>query len=30
MSAVIFLVDHAGGKITKATGELATFAKTIG
>jgi electron transfer flavoprotein alpha subunit len=30
MSAVIFLVDHAGGKIAKATGELATFAKTIG
>ena len=30
MSTVIFLVDHAGGKIAKATGELATFAKTIG
>jgi electron transfer flavoprotein alpha subunit len=30
MSAIIFLVDHAGGKIAKATGELATFAKTIG
>ena len=30
MSTVIFLVDHTGGKIAKATGELATFAKTIG
>ena len=30
MSNVIFLVDHAGGKIAKATGELATFAKIIG
>jgi electron transfer flavoprotein alpha subunit len=30
MSPVIFLVDHAGGKIAKSTGELATFAKTIG
>ena len=30
MSTVIFLVDHAGGKVAKATGELATFAKTIG
>ena len=30
MSNIIFLVDHAGGKVAKATGELATFAKTIG
>jgi electron transfer flavoprotein alpha subunit len=30
MSAVIFLVDHSGGKIAKAAGELATFAKTAG
>jgi len=30
MSTIIFLVDHTGGKIAKATGELATFAKTIG
>jgi electron transfer flavoprotein alpha subunit len=30
MSTVIFLVDHNGGKVAKATGELATFAKTIG
>ena len=30
MSSVIFLVDHSGGKIAKAAGELATFAKTAG
>lgn len=30
MSSVIFLVDHSGGKIAKASGELATFAKSIG
>jgi electron transfer flavoprotein alpha subunit len=30
MSSVLFLVDHAGGKIAKAAGELATFAKTAG
>ena len=30
MSSVIFLVDHAGGKIAKASGELASFAKSIG
>jgi electron transfer flavoprotein alpha subunit len=30
MSSVLFLVDHTGGKIAKATGELATFAKTAG
>jgi electron transfer flavoprotein alpha subunit len=30
MSSVLFLVDHTGGKITKAAGELATFAKTAG
>ena len=30
MSTVMFLVDHNGGKVAKATGELATFAKTIG
>jgi electron transfer flavoprotein alpha subunit len=27
---VIFLVDHSGGKIAKASSELATFAKNIG
>ena len=30
MSSVIFLVDHSGGKIAKASGELASFAKSIG
>ena len=30
MSSVLFLVDHIGGKIAKAAGELATFAKTAG
>ena len=30
MSTVIFLVDHSGGKIAKASSELATFAKNIG
>ena len=30
MSSVLFLVDHTGGKISKAAGELATFAKTAG
>jgi electron transfer flavoprotein alpha subunit len=30
MSSVLFLVDHTGGKIAKAAGELATFAKTAG
>jgi electron transfer flavoprotein alpha subunit len=30
MSSVIFLVDHSGGKVAKASGELATFAKSIG
>jgi electron transfer flavoprotein alpha subunit len=30
MSCVIFLVDHSGGKIAKASSELATFAKNIG
>ena len=30
MSSVIFLVDHSAGKISKATGELATYAKSIG
>jgi len=30
MSSVIFLVDHSGGKISKAAGELATFAKGVG
>ena len=30
MSSVIFLVDHSGGKIAKASIELATFAKNIG
>ncbi len=30
MSSVIFLVDHSGGKIAKASSELATFAKNIG
>ena len=30
MSEVLFLVDHAAGKITKAAGELATYAKSIG
>ena len=30
MSSVIFLVDHVGGKIAKASGELASFAKSIG
>ena len=30
MSSIIFLVDHSGGKIAKAAGELATFAKTAG
>jgi electron transfer flavoprotein alpha subunit len=30
MSSVIFLVDHSGSKVAKASGELATFAKSIG
>jgi electron transfer flavoprotein alpha subunit len=30
MSEVLFLVDHSAGKITKAAGELATYAKSIG
>ena len=30
MSSVIFLVDHSGGKIAKASSELATLAKNIG
>jgi electron transfer flavoprotein alpha subunit len=30
MSSVIFLVEHSGGKVAKASGELATFAKSIG
>jgi electron transfer flavoprotein alpha subunit len=30
MSSVIFLVDHSGGKVSKASGELATYAKSIG
>jgi electron transfer flavoprotein alpha subunit len=30
MSSVLFLVDHSGGKVTKAAAELATFAKGIG
>jgi electron transfer flavoprotein alpha subunit len=30
MSSVIFLVDHSAGKISKASGELATYAKSIG
>jgi len=30
MSSVMFLVDHSGGKIAKASSELATFAKSIG
>jgi electron transfer flavoprotein alpha subunit len=30
MSSVLFLVDHTGGKIAKAAGELATFAKAAG
>ena len=30
MSSVIFLVDHSGGKIAKASSELATFAQNIG
>jgi electron transfer flavoprotein alpha subunit len=30
MSSVLFLVDHSGGKVAKASGELATFAKSIG
>ncbi len=30
MSSVMFLVDHSGGKIAKASSELATFAKNIG
>ena len=30
MSSVIFLVDHSAGKVAKATGELATFAKSVG
>jgi electron transfer flavoprotein alpha subunit len=30
MSSVLFLVDHTDGKIAKAAGELATFAKTAG
>ena len=30
MSEVLFLVDHSAGKITKAAGELATYAKPIG
>jgi hypothetical protein len=29
MSSVIFLVDHSGGKIAKASSELATFAKIL-
>ena len=30
MSSVLFLVDHTAGKISKASGELATYAKSIG
>jgi electron transfer flavoprotein alpha subunit len=30
MSSVIFLVDHSAGKISKAAGELAAYAKAIG
>ncbi len=30
MSSILFLVDHSGGKISKAAGELATFAKSAG
>jgi electron transfer flavoprotein alpha subunit len=30
MSSILFLVDHSGGKISKAAAELATFAKTAG
>ena len=30
MSEGLFLVDHSAGKITKAAGELATYAKSIG
>ena len=30
MSEVLFLVDHSAGEITKAAGELATYAKSIG
>jgi len=30
MSSILFLVDHSGGKVTKAAAELATFAKGIG
>jgi electron transfer flavoprotein alpha subunit len=30
MSSVLFLVDHSGGKIAKASSELATFATSIG
>jgi len=30
MSEILFLVDHSAGKITKAAGELATYAKSIG
>ena len=30
MNSVLFLVDHTAGKISKASGELATYAKSIG
>ena len=30
MSEVLILVDAVDGKVAKSTGELATFAKTIG
>jgi len=30
MSSILFLVDHSGGKISRAAAELATFAKTAG
>ena len=30
MSSILFLVDHSGGKISKAAAELATFSKTAG
>jgi len=30
MSSILFLVDHSGGKISKAAAELTTFAKTAG
>ncbi len=30
MSSILFLVDHSSGKISKAAGELATFAKGAG